>query len=58
MYGASLIVIASVALMVLLWMGFLVWAFRSGQLKGVQQLRRLPLEDETPLEKERYDRQR
>ena len=58
MYGASLIVIASVALMVLLWVGFLVWAFRSGQLKDIQQLRRLPLEDETPLEKERYGRQR
>ena len=54
MYQASLIVIASVALMVVVWVGFLVWAFRSGQFKGIQQLRRFPLEDETSLEEERH----
>ena len=54
MLPASLIVIVSVALMVLVWAGFLVWAFRSGQFKGIQELRRRPLEDDTPLEQERH----
>ncbi len=57
MYPASLIVIASVLLMVLLWAGFLVWAFRTGQLKDIQELRRRPLEDDTPAEQEHNERQ-
>jgi len=56
MYPASLVVVVSVALMVLLWAGFLVWAFRTGQLKDVQKLRRRPLEDDTPLEQEHHER--
>ena len=58
MHPASLIVIASVALIVLVWAGFLVWAFRSGQLRGIQQLRRFPLEDDMPLEDDRHGQSR
>ncbi|MBI4199869.1 MAG: hypothetical protein HY535_05310 [Chloroflexi bacterium] len=55
MYPATWIVILSVAAVLLVWAGFLVWAFRSGQLKGVSELRRRPLEDDSPEgEKERH----
>ncbi len=57
MYPASLIDIVSVALMVLVWVGFLVWAFRSGQFKGINDLRRLPLDDDAPQEMDQYDRE-
>ena len=52
MYLASLIVVVSVGLMVLLWAGFMVWGFRSGQFQETQRLRRMPLDDETPEEQE------
>lgn len=50
MYLASFIVVISVALMLLLWAGFMVWGFRSGQFKGTDRLRRLPLDDAGPQE--------
>ena len=56
MYLASLVVIVSVALMVLLWAGFLVWAFRSCQFKDIQELSRRPLEDDMPLEQKHHER--
>ncbi len=58
MYLASLVVIVSVSLMVLLWAGFLVWAFHTGQLKDVhiQELRRRPLEDHMPTEQKHHER--
>ena len=55
MYLASLIVVISVGLMVLLWAGFMVWGFRSGQFQGMDRLRRLPLDDDAP-EEEHLDR--
>ncbi len=48
MYPASLIVVAAVSSMVLFWAVFMVWAIRSGQFKGMDELRRQPLEDEIP----------
>ena len=48
MYSASLVVIAAVGMMLFLWGGFMVWAFHSGQLKGMDKTRRLPLEEDEP----------
>ena len=56
MYPASIIIITAVALMVLFWAAFLVWAWRSGQFEDLQELRRLPLEDEPPAEQEGYEK--
>ena len=50
MYLASLIVVISVGLMVLLWASFMVWGLRSGQFEGMDCLRRLPLDDDAPEE--------
>ena len=53
MYSASLIVVVSVGLIVLLWAGFMVWGFRSGQFKGMDRVRRMPLDDDAPQERQR-----
>ena len=55
MYPASIIVIVTVALMLMLWAGFLVWALRSGQLDDIQELRWLPMDDDPLAEQERFD---
>ena len=44
MYSASLVVIAAVGVMVLLWVGFMAWAYLSGQLRESERAKRLPLE--------------
>ena len=54
MYPASFIVIITVAFMVFLWGAFLVWGWRSGQLRGFQELRRLPLEEEPSSDLENH----
>ena len=46
MYSASLVVIAAVSVMVLLWVGFMAWAYLSGQMRESERARRLPLEDD------------
>ena len=46
MYSASLVVIAAVGIMVLLWVGFMAWAYLSGQLRESERAKRLPLEDD------------
>ena len=46
MYSASLVVIAAVGVMVLLWLGFMAWAHLSGQMRESERAKRLPLEDE------------
>ncbi|MDP7640211.1 MAG: cbb3-type cytochrome oxidase assembly protein CcoS [Candidatus Hydrogenedentes bacterium] len=48
MYPATFLVIAAVALMFSFWVGFLLWAWRSGQFYDQHELRRLPLEDDLP----------
>ncbi|HAL49659.1 MAG: cbb3-type cytochrome oxidase assembly protein [SAR202 cluster bacterium] len=53
MYPATFLVIAAVALMFSFWVGFLLWAWRSGQLDDQQELRRLPLEDDLQPNMER-----
>ena len=45
-YSASLVVIAAVGVMVLLWLGFMAWAHLSGQMRESERAKRLPLEDE------------
>lgn len=54
MYPASFIVIIAVAFMVLLWGAFLVWGWRSGQLRDLQELGRLPLEEESSSDQENH----
>lgn len=46
MYSASLVVIAAVGVMVFLWVGFMAWAYLSGQMRESERARRLPLEDD------------
>ena len=46
MYSASLVVIAAVGVMVFLWVGFMAWAYLSGQMRDSERARRLPLEDD------------
>ena len=55
MYPASLLIITAVSLMVLYWIGFLLWAWRAGQFEDIQALRRLPLEDDRLTEQEHYE---
>ena len=45
MYPASLLVIAAVALIVVFWAAFVVWAIRSGQLRRMDDMRCFPLDD-------------
>ena len=45
-YSASLVVIAAVSVMVLLWVGFMAWAYLSGQMRESERARRLPFEDD------------
>jgi nitrogen fixation-related uncharacterized protein len=52
MYLASFIVVAAVGLTLLVWAGFMLWGFRSGQFKGMDELRRRPLDDEIPTQRE------
>lgn len=49
LYPATVLVGALVLLMVVLWAGFLVWGFRSGQFRGGEEMRRLPLDDDLPV---------
>ncbi len=51
MYPASLLVITAVVLMVFYWAGFLLWAWRSGQFDGTQEVRRRPIDDEPVTER-------
>ena len=46
MYSASLVVIAAVSVMVMLWVGFMAWAHLSGQMRDAERARHLPLEDD------------
>ncbi|MDP6072732.1 MAG: cbb3-type cytochrome oxidase assembly protein [SAR202 cluster bacterium] len=46
MYPATFLVIAAVALMFSFWVGFLLWAWRSGQFDDQRKLQLLPLEDD------------
>ena len=55
MYLASVIVVVSVALMLLLWGGFMLWGFRSGQFHGADELSRLPLEETDERAEENRD---
>ncbi len=52
MYPASLLVITAVALMVFYWAGFLLWAWRSGQFDGIQEIRWRPIDDELITERD------
>ncbi len=54
MYLASLLVITAVVLMVLYWAGFLLWAWRSGQFDGIQEIRWRPIDDELNTEREHH----
>ena len=46
MYQSTLIVVSAVASIVFFWVVFMVWVVRSGQLRGMKELSRLPFEEE------------
>ena len=48
MYQSTLIVVSAVASIVFFWVIFMVWVVRSGQLRGMKEMSRLPLEEESP----------
>ena len=48
MYQSTLIVVSAVGSIVFFWVLFMVWVVRSGQLKGLKDLSRMPLEEDTP----------
>jgi nitrogen fixation-related uncharacterized protein len=51
MYLASFLVITAVALMLFYWVGFLLWAWRSGQFDVTQEMRWRPIDDEPIAER-------
>ena len=48
MLQSTLIVVSAVGSIVFFWVIFMVWVVRSGQLKGMKELSRLPLEEDDP----------
>ena len=48
MYQSTLIVVSAVGSIVFFWVLFMVWVVRSGQLRAMKEMSRLPLEEDTP----------
>ncbi len=45
LFGSWIVVVAMVG-MVALWAAFMAWGVLSGQFRGLDEMRRLPLEDD------------